>query len=262
MDISDIMVTFWLSYSGEFYRVESINGNSVVLDTESGLCVDISECCPVELTPEILDESGFFGVKERFVFGSGTEMLILSYDSESGLWTMSISLHDTSIEMKYVHELQMALKSLKRSDIVIDIRRHNTELRKFNYARVGTVNRMLMERTDEGWILDGNLGETVSDSDVERIEMTDNVFKENKFVEKDSVYEYDMGDTGNGDFIVKYSEDGQWDIENKRSGKSFYGYIRFFNQLQNILEETGIPIDVVPDKTEREVAEMLDEAYK
>ena len=261
MDITDIMVSFWISYDGIFYRIAGISGTDVCIDSGSGKYVAISECSPVRITPDILEENGFFGAKERFVFGSGTDMLILSYDSAEDVWTMSISLHDTSIEMKYVHELQMALKSHRRSDIDIDIRRRNTELRKFNYARVGGANVMLLDRTEDGWVV-GKDGESVPDSEVSRIEISDSMFPENRFVEQDGGYALDIGETGNGDFMVRYSENEQWLIDNKRNGKTFRGSIRYFNQLQNILDEIGIPADLVPEQTEKEVSEMLDEAYK
>ena len=249
MDITDIMVSFWISYDGSFYRIAGISGTDVCIDSGSGKYVAISECSPVKITPEILEESGFFGAKERFVFGSGTDMLILSYDSAEDVWTMSISLHDTSIEMKYVHELQMALKSHRRSDIDIDIR------------RVGGANVVLLDRTEDGWVV-GKDGKSVPDSEVSKIEISDSIFSENRFVEQDGIYVLDMGETGNGDFTVRYSEKEQWLIDNRRNGKTFRGSIRYFNQLQNILDEIGIPADLVPEQTEKEVAEMLDEAYK
>lgn len=261
MDITDIMISFWVSYDGKPFRIAGISGSNVTLD--DGQEVGIDMCQPVHITPDILEEAGFFGAKERFVFGSGTNMLILSYDSTEENWTMSVSLHETTIRMKFIHELQTALKSHHRSDISIDVRRCNMELRKFNFARVGNVNRMLLDRTDEGWRVDG-IDDVVPYGNIEKIEIAETLFteKENRFICTDGIYELDMKETGNGDFIVRYSENEQWTIENKRNGKCFRGSVKFFNQLQNILAEVGIPADLVPDKTESEVAEMLDEAFK
>ena len=90
MDITDIMISFWVSYKGTYHRIEKINGTDVVLDkdpdSKDGACisVNISECEPVCITPRILEEAGFFSAKERFMIGSGQSMLIVSWNEETG----------------------------------------------------------------------------------------------------------------------------------------------------------------------------------
>jgi len=268
MDITDIMVSFWVSYKGTYHRIEKINGTDVVLDkdpdSKDGACisVNISECEPVCITPRILEEAGFFSTKERFMIGSGQSMLIVSWNEETGEYSMSISLHDTSVSMRYVHELQMALKSHKRTDVIIDLRRDNMSLRPSNYIQINGVSYKLLMKNDDGsWVIDREIDNVVQESSIEMIKMTESILKDNKFTIKDAHYIYDDGNDNN--FVITYSNDEQWFIKNEETDELFIGTIKYFHQLQNILSNVvHINITLVPQKTEKEIADMMDEAFK
>lgn len=268
MDITDIMVSFWVSYKGTFHRIEKINGTDVVLDkvpdSKDSACisVNISECEPVCITPKILEEAGFFSAKERFMIGTGQSMLIISWNEETGEYSMSVSLHDTSVTMRYVHELQMALKSHKKTDIIIDLRRDNMSLRPSNYIQVNGVSyRLLMKNEDGSWIIDKEIDNIVEDSSIEKILMSEAILKDNNFTIKDGNYIYDDG--SNNKFTITYSNDEQWFIKNEETEELFIGSIKYFHQLQNILSNVvHIDVTLVPHKTEKEISDMMDEAYK
>ena len=268
MDITDIMISFWVSYKGIFHRIEKINGSDVVLDKDPAsndsacISVDISECEPVCITPKILEESGFFCAKEKFLMGNGQSLLIVSWNEDSGDYSMSISLYDTSVTMRYVHELQMALKSHKRTDVIIDLRRDNMSLRPSNYVKTNGVTYKLLMKNEAGlWVIDKETDNIITESSLEKIMMTESILKDNKFTIKDGTYVYDDGN--DNDFLIRYSNDEQWFIKNNTTDELFVGTIKYFHQLQNILSNVvHISIELVPQKTEKEIAEMMDDAFK
>lgn len=110
MKATDLMIGDWVSCDGKNYRVAEIGG-MVCLDAENELFASLDDISPIPLTPEILEKNGFKSYNNSSYQLRGVGV----YISWRNVGRLNISfgcapITDAHINVKYVHELQHALK--------------------------------------------------------------------------------------------------------------------------------------------------------
>ena len=107
MKATELMIGDWVSCDGKCYQIAELGG-MVCLDAEKEIFASLEDIAPIPTTPEILEKNGF--TKE---YGAAWNIYRFSapwfalYKKEFGFM---LSVGSYEIPIKYVHELQHALK--------------------------------------------------------------------------------------------------------------------------------------------------------
>lgn len=128
MKATELMIDDWVLHDGEPYQIRQLGIYGVNRDGEDypavcvgkpkgiGLIIERNEIEPIPLTPEILEQNGF--VKQAYdgwliSENNGRRLIEYRTDYFDGLLRIDYAeepFSKISIKLKYVHELQQALR--------------------------------------------------------------------------------------------------------------------------------------------------------
>ena len=114
----DLMIGDWLFYKGPFnafpFKVKQITKKKVGYHAEPNesriYYVRLCECYPIPLTPKILEKNGFTYFTGLWYFQTEERMPIQICFKDNDTILMSINCNPVFINLKYVHQLQHALR--------------------------------------------------------------------------------------------------------------------------------------------------------
>ena len=119
MKANELMIGDWVQLHGKNFRVTAIDGWHIYLKTTDGECTDQMACFldPVPITREILENNRFIrrsseGYPEHYSYELPADNMVFKvfalYDSD-----FSFNINGCAMSIKYVHELQHALRLCK-----------------------------------------------------------------------------------------------------------------------------------------------------
>lgn len=118
MKTRELQIGDWLHYKGKFnafpFKVESITKNKVGYYAEPNdhrmYYLSLSDCEPIPLTPEILENNGFAFMTGLWYLRTKERKPIQIVFKDNNVITLSINATPVPIGLKYVHQLQHALR--------------------------------------------------------------------------------------------------------------------------------------------------------
>ena len=118
MKARELQIGDWLHYIGKFnafpFKVESITKNKVGYYAEPNdhrmYYLSLSDCEPIPLTPEILENNGFVFMTGLWYLRTKERKPIQIVFKDNNVITLSINATPVPIGLKYVHQLQHALR--------------------------------------------------------------------------------------------------------------------------------------------------------
>lgn len=115
LNCESLMIGDWVIYRGEPTIVYEIDDYYQRINTEpdgydSIKCIDTSEIEPIPLTPEILEKNGFVFMTGLWYLTTKERKPIQIVFQDNKVITLSINATPVSIGLKYVHQLQHALR--------------------------------------------------------------------------------------------------------------------------------------------------------
>lgn len=118
MKTRELQIGDWLHYKGKFnafpFKVESITKNKVGYYAEPNdhrmYYLSLSDCESIPLTPEILENNGFVFMTGLWYLRTKERKPIQIVFKDNNVITLSINATPVPIGLKYVHQLQHALR--------------------------------------------------------------------------------------------------------------------------------------------------------
>lgn len=117
---TDLMVGDWLMFNGKPCQVKGLHNDDTVTLTGYRSMYYLIDAEPIPLTPEILEKNGLVSDFLGGYFDEDEQMMLEISSTEEGVyWTINYHEYDI-LKLKYVHELQHALRLCKiEKEIVI-----------------------------------------------------------------------------------------------------------------------------------------------
>ena len=270
MEIKDCMIGFWVLYKGIPHLIKKIMGNDVVLDTSYNdkdyIVADIKDCEPVVLTNEIIVESAFFESKDKYVLDDNGSMILLSKNTDTNDYSLSIGLCNMSTNITYVHELQMLLKAHKYN-VTIDLHRKNCDYKSGNWVSVDHEYYQIQSYVDadDTYVLKpyaiASTTKVVKKDEFQSISITNDILDNIGFKENTDGSYIKIENNAENSYMITYGVDSMWKVINQNTNESYTGYIQYFHQLQNICTMLKINISLHPYSEESKIKDAFDDVY-